>query len=389
VKEFNSYEEYERWKGKEPKKEQLRVKVDGDTIKFYNEKGELIKEKRFKRKDKKEREISEKLGDEKEFQYYYEEPKIISNGNYILLVKTTVYYETQSRNYEIIDGNGNLLNTIKENGEVYFSPDGSYFLFFHKDGYDETGLIDFYDKKGKLINRQQVFDYKGTGDVVFSDNSQYVCISHVGFKEHETGLFKGGVALLDNKGNILWKKINENWNIEVIKQASSSEKNIFLGGISPDNKVILLNSDEKIFGFSLSGELLWEQKGVFHAVKFSPDGTWFAAVSLLSSDRKKLLTTVKIIKSFTGEVIRTIEIPCKSNFIFDLQNDGENILLKVRNIESDSPQSTTTFLINRKGEIIRCSEVIKDIEQTDINVKLENGRLIILNKNGVSIYDIK
>jgi hypothetical protein len=202
VKEFNSYEEYERWKGKEPKKEQPRIKVDGDTIKFYNEKGELIKEKRFKKYDEK---IANKIREEQKnesAEVEWGSVYIISSGERVLLKRGKDYGIKGSSldGYEIYDKEGNLIKKIDDYVKLLASPDNRYFVGYYADESGMYGEIKFFDINGNLLNTSNVFDFDGLSyNIVFSSDSKYVAVSRDGGK-------KGGISVFNDRGVLLWKK---------------------------------------------------------------------------------------------------------------------------------------------------------------------------------------
>jgi len=149
VKEFSSYEEYERWRGIKPR----RVRVEGDFVKFYDDKGKLIKEIR--------------LGNE------YKVKKIFCDDRGVLLLELAKEGEPEDAPavYHIYDGSGNFkASIVTEIYEyLYSAPNGSYFIsmMWEPEGVTVDNFWRVYGDDGRVLYEGKFLDEPAVASVWF------------------------------------------------------------------------------------------------------------------------------------------------------------------------------------------------------------------------------
>ena len=387
IKEFSSYEEYERWKGKVRKPP--RIIVDKGVIKFYDSKGRVIKQKIYKYLSKKDREkIIEKqtksLIDEKGISIYYEDAKILPNEKGILLEKTTSYYEGWESNYEIYDENGNKIGEINENVDVYPSPDSEYFVCLYRGIYDVSGDIAFFSKNGKLLSKSKVFDFIGSGkNVIFSPDGEYVIFTLNEFS-------KSGVSFLKKSGEILKIIVSDNWCFP-LGNRFIIYKNEWI--IFPSEILSETERYSALESYTFRGDLMWKYiVGRYKDIKYSFDG-------------KDTLTVIDFPLTRIGELptnftLHFIDVnngilkekrSFSNNFLgrpICLTTSFENnfiLLYSIKNVSADKI-IRMIHLLDKNGDILWS----KEYEDVDVDAYFdEDGRVILKEGEKVFLYEVK
>jgi len=371
IKEFSSYEEYERWKGNEPKREQQRIKIEGNTIKFYNENGELIKKKIFKKYDE---EMANKIRKEKRnetAEIEWETANIVANGERVILKKGRDYGIKGSTldSCEIYDKEGNLRNRIEDNVELIVSPDNKYFVGYYADESGMYGDIKFFDIDGNLLNKHSVFDFDGFHKIVFSKDSKYVAISR-------DGVSKGGIAVFNNTGVLLWKKIEINWHVRNLIFSPSADMIFAFVAIW---RAEIKSSKLKIYAFNTKdGQEIWNSNFEKHIL----DTEIFNNKIVVLEGRDK----VHILNMENGELLKTITLPILNKYSdpFDkfLYITNNSIFIKI--IPEDLKE--IIFIISWDGEILGMQEILKDNFKSKINLTPEENGFAVIKENKVELY---
>jgi len=370
VKEFSSYEEYEKWKG--VVKKPPRIKIEGDTIKFFNEEGEVIKEKKFNKYDEqKAKEIREKLKDESA-EIQYESVKIMPNESGILLVKWSDFgiKGDSVRGIEIYDREGNLKGEIKDYFSLYPAPNGEYFIAFDVGEGTVVNILKVYDANGNLVYNQRPFDFYAQGlEITFSDDSRYAVITIDGsLKDGD------GIIVYDRETNSIWKVFNKEWMIPY-------------NGVSllKFNKGIIISTNKGMYRFSMEGKQVWHNEDV----KYDEEKKvgWISVFSV-SPDEKDIVGyawpgILYILDAEKGNLIKKIELSdltkYKSSDI-TIMNQNNYFLFKNRGVFEFTPTYEDLkfyrdiYLINKQGQFLW------KIENVDISVDAElteNEELVV------------
>ena len=182
VKEFNSYEEYEKFKGLEERK----IKIVNDKICFFDKNNNLLKEKVIDRivlYDIFGRRIGEKDT------IYYKQRKLkdgdiletayIMPNNKKIIIEKVIINEKENiiKGYDILDENGTIIGQIEDRVEIYIPPNGEYYVGLEKYMSDLDGDVKFYNSSGVLYASHKVFDFIGSPEISFSLDSKYVALS--------------------------------------------------------------------------------------------------------------------------------------------------------------------------------------------------------------------
>jgi len=275
VKEFSSYEEYERWRGIKPR----RVRVEGDFVKFYDDKGKLIKEIRL--------------------EGYSERMKVFSDDSGVMLLKLLSDEEEERKEpipYEIYDERGNLRTRILldyDGGEVlYPAPNGSYFISVRPDeGGDVDNFWRVYGDDGRVLYEGKFLDEPavalfGFRGIFFSDDSRYclICV--------ERG--KDGFVVYDSSKNAMVWRVFRDWDI-------------LSGGIAflRSGRGIIIPTQEGVYRFSVDGKQVWYNKETKLQILNS-------TVNCESPDGRDLAYykyDVYILDLTNGNLIRNLELP--------------------------------------------------------------------------------
>ena len=276
VKEFSSYEEYERWRGIKPR----RVRVEGDFVKFYDDKGKLIKEIRL--------------------EGYSERMKVFSDDSGVMLLKLLSDEEEERKEpipYEIYDERGNLRTRILldyDGGEVlYPAPNGSYFISVRPDeGGDVDNFWRVYGDDGRVLYEGKFLDEPavalfGFGGIFFSDDSRY-CLIWV-----ERG--KDGFVVYDSSKNAVVWRVFRDWDI-------------LSGGIAflRSGRGIIIPTQEGVYRFSVDGKQIWYNKEAKLSLTYS-------AVNCESPDGRDIAyydcCMIYILDLTNGNLIRSLKLP--------------------------------------------------------------------------------
>ena len=381
VKEFSSYEEYEKWKG--VVKKPPRIKIEGDTIKFFDEKGEVIKEKKFNKYDEqKAKQIREKLQDETA-EIEFETPEIIPNETGMIITKRSSfgYKGVAIRKYDILDKDGNLTGEIKDNVTLYIPPNGKYFIGCESDESGLYGDIKFYDKDGNLFARYtKVFDFEGPETVIFSNDSKYVLISING--EH-----KDGFIIFTNEGKIVLKKEGKGWWI------SSKNSVEFL----ENDQGIILGTFKGVFRFSIDGKEIWhyQTNGPARVISISTDKNDIAIYvnRKISPETVHLSPIICILNTKTGKLIREISLPDNIAYKYIsgngkvLVNRQDYLLIKNSGaFNYDGPYTKTMYIIDKNQ-----GDIIWKKENVDLSVDAElteNEELLLKEEQKITLYKV-
>jgi hypothetical protein len=301
VKEFNSYEEYERWKGKV--KKPSRIIVDKGIVRFCDEKGKVIREKKYRYMDEEEwKKICgeyEKNGkDIKGIEVYSENVKVLPNDRGILLIKGTDYYGSFVLSYEIYDEEGNLRGQIdgRPNEVLHPSPDGSYFVGIQSAEGWVDNVLRVYDGNGKIIYDDKVYDFNGMAyNITFSTDSKYAVITIIGEGEDNDG-----IIVYNRDENRTWKLFNKKWSIPY-------------SGVVVFSKGIIIPTNKWVYRFSFDGKQIWffnektkanyegEKKvGSISVLSVSPDGkdivgyAWPGIVYVIDTEIGRLIRKIEL-----------------------------------------------------------------------------------------------
>jgi len=301
VKEFNSYEEYERWKGKV--KKPSRIIVDKGIVKFCDEKGKVIREKKYRYMDEEEWkkicEEYEKTGkDIKGIEVYSENVEVLPNNRGLLLIKGISYYEGGVSTYEIYDEEGNLRGQIdgRPNEVLHPSPDGSYFIGIQSAEGWVDNVLRVYDGNGKIIYDDKVYDFNGMAyNITFSTDSKYAVITIIGEGEDNDG-----IIVYNRDENRTWKLFNNKWSIPY-------------SGVVVFSKGIIIPTNKGVYRFSFDGKQIWffnektkanyegEKKvGSISVLSVSPDGkdivgyAWPGIIYVIDTEIGRLIRKIEL-----------------------------------------------------------------------------------------------
>ena len=361
VKKFNSYEEYEKWDStnKLLKKQEgpSYIKIEENTIKFFDENGNLVKKRNLCSYERQEiPEIIKKLQNDKNYSFYFEEAKIIKN-DILLLTKTTIYYDNKIVTYEIYDKKGKIIGEILENITLYLSPNAEYFVGVYNYGpFYATGEIGFFNINGELIKKEEVFDHDvANWEIIFSEDSEYGVCVFVG-KDYYTGLI-----VFDKSGKIITKIIKKNWTVFSYIQNNKGENNL-IKWLS-DNKKFIVVSNLGIECYTKEGELVWN---------ISLDNVRFGRKYFVVNDNTTLLVVFykkenemvgTIIDIFTGQLVKTFTlniVPVDIDIfeiIYKSALEGKKLDLK---FDSLNVKFVNDYII------INCNKLSKGLEEKSV-----------------------
>ena len=390
IKEFSSYEEYERWKGKV--KKPPRIIVDKGVIKFYDSKGRVIKEKRYRYMSeddwKKVYEEYERSGEDiKSMQIYSEYAKVLPNDKGVLLIKTTTYYGRDDAVYEIYDDEGKIKGEIKvvDDEFIYPAPDASYFIGIKEDVDWVDNVFRVYDGNGKLIFNEKVYDFYGNDcQIIFSDDSRYAVISIVEW----TKKYGSGIIVYDRNNNKVWKVFNKEW--EMISES---------GVVLSSTKGIILGTNKGVYRFSFDGKQIWyneETKANYE------DKEKVGSVSILSisSDEKDIVGyawpgIIYVIDVENGDLIKRILLPNHIRYKggeVQIINRYNYFLYKSRGFFELTPKYEeikyymTAYLMDKKDNFLW------KVENADVSINAElteNEELLVKDKEKIYLYKIQ
>ena len=300
VKEFNSYEEYERWKGKV--KKPSRIIVDKGIVKFCDEKGKVIREKKYRYMDEEEwkkicEEYEKTEKDIKGIEVYSENVEVLPNDRGILLIKGTDYYGSFVLSYEIYDEEGNLRGQIdgRPDEVLHPSPDGSYFIGIQSAEGWVDNVLRVYDGNGKIIYDDKVYDFNGMAyNITFSTDSKYAVITIIGEGEDNDG-----IIVYNRDEDRTWKLFNNKWSIPY-------------SGVVVFSKGIIVPTNKGVYRFSFDGKQMWlneetranyegEKKvGSISVLSVSPDGedivgyAWPGIIYVIDTEIGRLIRKIEL-----------------------------------------------------------------------------------------------
>jgi len=415
IKEFNSYKEYSKIKGIKHKKMQAKFldsfgnilnknnseKVTKETakIKFHDSYGRVLKERKIKKYDESiHKEYIKKLKEEKTREniapLIFESCHLYRRDHIIIVGWDREYIAYQ----EVFDNEG---NSIKFKGNLIIHPslNSKYFAAFQSGGEGEVnGTIDFFDNHAKPINQTKISNYGGIYGILFSEDSRYIVITLNSYLPlelpaaeelkklfHERKIPKtrkpiGIVAVLDNQGNILWKKSEENWWLPC-HQGGGMVYMTF----SPDSKHVVMSTNKGIYCFSINGQIEWIYPSITSGdivMAFSPTGE---TLGIVQSGNSKFY----LIDRISGKLLTESQLPDYTKHCdrFQIAYKNKYILIKMRNYSSKE-YSSAAYLLNKTGEILWQREDIDYRTEMEIDLN-DDGQLVIEKENKVFLYEVK
>jgi len=246
VKEYASEQEYitDKYKGRP------WVNADSNSIKFYDASGRARKEIKGKFSKREDSDLGP----------HSKHVDIFDDQSGALIEERSFLDAGQSTaTWTILGADGNekgRITDLKRQGYLTRSPKGKYFLLSHwiGEGYGMDGKVAFFDSLGKKVKEQTIFDWEGKERIVFSEDGAYAAYLYY-------GMGKGGLAVLDDKGNLLGKHEEPSWNpLGPIYGKGKALVYVF----PKDKKIFLIPSgaDLSIECFDFEGNRLWKTESL-------------------------------------------------------------------------------------------------------------------------------
>lgn len=319
-----------------------------------------------------------------------EKAYIMPNNKGIIIEKIKINEkENIVTGYDILDNNGNIIGQIKDDVEIYISPDGEYFIGLERNGYDFCGDIKFYNRNGVLYANRRVFDFVGAPQISFSLDSRYIAISVYGTHVPK----KNGVVMLDNNGNILWKKTDSNWTFE--KMTFSKSNNLF--ALSLRKWSLDFKSHEcKLVVFSTKdGEKKWEYNTslIISAISFTPDESKIVIFGYYVTSKKRK-GVVQVLNAENGIMFAKFTLPTDFKWLTEsyptkiLQTSDKFILIRI-GYESDPNPVEDIFVMDYNGQLIGKKRISYASFELKPDIKLDDDEIIIIENTKITLYEVK